>query len=416
MLKEDGKHWDLEFIDSIEVPSKNKIVFKLKSPRSTFASSQLVEVPIVPKAHYDENYKQNPIGSGPYKVVEYKPNEQAIFEINPYWHGEKPYFKKWTWVLLEENTALASLESGEVDMIYATPEFADKKIDGCKLFDIESNDVRGLSMPYVKKGVINDSPDGYTVGNNVTSDPIIRKALNIGMDRQKVVDTVLNGHGKPAYSVIDGTSFWNSEAIIEDNKPEEAKKILDENGWVVGKDGIREKDGIKAEFELYYPTQDQIRTNVAVEAANQAKELGINIKLVGSNWDEMITKSHEVALLYAGGRHNPNQFFESHHPSTAGKGWTNITFYNNPKVTEYLEKAMNSSDLEEANKYWKLAQWDGNVGASVKGDIANVWLARINHTYLGDSRINVGNQGMHSHGHDWALIANISEWKWEESK
>ena len=119
----------------------------------------------------------------------------------------------------------------------------------------------------------------------------------------------MNGHGKPAYSVIDGTSFWNSEAIIEDNKPEEAKKILDENGWVVGKDGIREKDGIKAEFELYYPTQDQIRTNVAVEAANQAKELGINIKLVGSNWDEMITKSHEVALLYAGGRHNPNQFF-----------------------------------------------------------------------------------------------------------
>ena len=82
----------MEFIDSIEVPSKNKIVFKLKSPRSTFASSQLVEVPIVPKAHYDENYKQNPIGSGPYKVVEYKPNEQAI-EINPYWHGEKPYFK-----------------------------------------------------------------------------------------------------------------------------------------------------------------------------------------------------------------------------------------------------------------------------------------------------------------------------------
>lgn len=39
--------------------------------------------------------------------------------------------------ILEENTALASLESGEVDMIYATPEFADKKIDGCKLFDIE---------------------------------------------------------------------------------------------------------------------------------------------------------------------------------------------------------------------------------------------------------------------------------------
>ena len=135
-------------------------------------------MPIVPAAHYDENYKFNPIGSGPYMVAEYKPDEQAIFTVNPYWHGDEPYFKKWTWVMLDENTALAALESGDVDMIYATPELADKKVDGCKLFDIESNDVRGLSMPYVKQGVIANSPDGYPVGNDVTSDPVIRKALN----------------------------------------------------------------------------------------------------------------------------------------------------------------------------------------------------------------------------------------------
>ncbi|KDE68964.1 surface lipoprotein [Fusobacterium necrophorum DAB] len=415
MLKEDGKHWDLDFIDKIEIPKENQIVFKLKEPRSTFAMSQLVEVPIVPKAHYNENYKNNPIGSGPYMVVEYKPDEQAIFEINPYYHGKKPYFKKWTWVLLDENTALAALESGDVDMIYATPELADKEVRGCKLFDIESNDVRGLSMPYVKKGVIDNSPDGYPVGNDITSDPIIRKALNVGMNRQKVVDTVLNGHGKPAYSVTDGTSFWNPESVIEDNKPEEAKKMLNEAGWIVGADGIREKDGVRAEFDLYYPTKDALRTNVAVEASSQAKELGIHINLVGSNWEEMITKSHEISMLYAGGRHNPNQFFQSHHPSTAGKGWTNVTFYNNPKVTEYLEKAMRASSLEEANKYWKLAQWDGDTGASTKGDIPYVWLVRINHTYVGDKRIDVGNQGMHSHGHDWSLIANIAEWTWDES-
>ena len=415
MLKEDGKHWDLDFIDKIEIPKENQIVFKLKEPRSTFAMSQLVEVPIVPKAHYNENYKNNPIGSGPYMVVEYKPDEQAIFEINPYYHGKKPYFKKWTWVLLDENTALAALESGDVDMIYATPELADKEVKGCKLFDIESNDVRGLSMPYVKKGVIDNSPDGYPVGNDITSDPIIRKALNVGMNRQKVVDTVLNGHGKPAYSVTDGTSFWNPESVIEDNKLEEAKKMLDEAGWIVGADGIREKNGMKAEFDLYYPTKDALRTNVAVEASSQAKELGIHINLVGSNWEEMITKSHEISMLYAGGRHNPNQFFQSHHPSTAGKGWTNVTFYNNPKVTEYLEKAMRASSLEEANKYWKLAQWDGDTGASTKGDIPYVWLVRINHTYVGDKRIDVGNQGMHSHGHDWSLIANIAEWTWDES-
>lgn len=415
MLKEDGKHWNLDFIDKIDILSDHQIVFTLKEPRSTFLSSQLVEVPIVPKAHYNDNYKFNPIGSGPYKVVEYKPDEQAIFEVNPHWHGKKPYFKKWTWVLLDENTALAALESGDVDMIYATPELADKKVKGCKLFDIESNDVRGLSMPYVKKGVIKDSPDGYPVGNDVTSDPVIRKALNIGMNRKKVVDTVLNGHGKPAYSEIDGSSFWNPDGVIADNDPEKAKKMLDEAGWKVGADGIREKDGLKAAFDLYYPTEDALRTNVAVEASNQAKALGIDIHLVGSNWDEMMTKSHEVSLLYAGGRHNPNQFYQAHHPSSAGTGWTNITFYNNPKVTAYLEKAMRSADPEEALKYWKLSQWDNETGASSKGDQPNVWLVRINHTYVGDQRIDVGNQGLHSHGHDWALIANIAEWTWKDA-
>lgn len=415
MLKEDGRHWDLEFLDKIEIPEANRIVFTLKEPRSTFMSSQLVEVPIVPAAHYGENYKFNPIGSGPYKVVEYKPDEQAIFEINPYWHGETPYFKKWTWVMLDENTALAALESGDVDIIYATPELADKEVEGCRLFDIESNDVRGLSMPYVRTGVITDSPDGYPVGNDVTSDPIIRKALNIGMNRQQVVDVALNGHGKPAYSVIDGTPFWNPESAITDNDPEAAKKLLDENGWLEGADGIREKDGVKAAFDLYYPTADQLRANVAIEAASQAKNLGIQINLVGSNWDEMATKSHEVALLYAGGRHNPNPFYDSHHPNRAGKGWTNVTFYNNPAVTEYIEKAMTSSDQDEANTYWKLAQWDGNTGASVRGDLPNVWLVRINHTYVGDERIDVGNQGLHSHGHDWSLIANIAEWTWNEN-
>ncbi|MGJ0846154.1 peptide/nickel transport system substrate-binding protein [Tissierella praeacuta DSM 18095] len=413
MLKEYGQHWDLGFIDKIEIPEENKVKIYLNEPRSTFWA-QLTEVPIVPKNHYNDNYSQNPIGSGPYMVTQYDKDEQAIFEVNPYWHGEEPYFKKWTWVCLDENTALAAAKAGKVDIIYAIPEFADEELPGWKLFEFESNDVRGLSLPYVKPGKI-ESPDGYPVGNEVTSDPIIRKALNIGLNRQEIVDTVLNGHGKPAYSVIDGMPWWNPETAIEDGRVEEAKKLLDEAGWKEGKDKIRERDGIRAEFELYYPTNDKLRTNVAIAASEQAKNLGIDIKLVGSNWDEMVTKSHEVALLYAGGRHHPNQFYESHSPERAGYGWANITFYDNPKVMEYMNKAMTSTDLDEANKYWKLAQWDGETGASTLGDIPNCWLVRFNHTYLGDKRLNVGNQPIHSHGHDWSLLHNIYEWTWEEN-
>ncbi len=79
-----------------------------------------------------------------------------------------------------------------------------------------------------------------------------------------------------------------------------------------------------------------------------------------------------------------------------------------------MNKAMTATDLDEANKYWKLAQWDGEAGASTLGDIPNCWLVRFNHTYLGDKRLNVGNQPIHSHGHDWSLLHNIYEWTWEE--
>ncbi|WP_077703336.1 ABC transporter substrate-binding protein [Virgibacillus dokdonensis] len=411
-LIEDGKHWDLSFVDKIEIPDKNKVIFYLSEPRSTFWA-QLTEVPILPRKHYDENYSQNPIGSGPYMVTQYDKDEQAIFEVNPHWHGKEPYFKKWTWVTLDENTALAAAKSGEVDMIYALPEFADTKIPGWKLFEYESNDVRGLSLPYVKPGEV-ESADGYPVGNEVTSDAAIRKALNIGLNRQEIVDTVLNGHGAPAYSIVDGMPWWHEETAIEDNRVEEASELLEKAGWKLNKDGTRVKGDTKAQFDLYYPTNDKLRTNVAIVAAEQAKALGITINLIGSNWDEMVTKSHSDSLLYAGGRHHPNQFYTSHDLKLAGHGWTNITFYHNPVVLDYMDKAISSTDLEEANKYWKLAQWDGKEGASVLGDLPNAWLVRINHTYLGDKRINVGKQPIHSHGHDWALLHNIAEWTWDE--
>lgn len=68
MLKEHGQNWDLSFVETIEILSPNKMVFHLTEPRSTFWA-QLTEISILPKAHYNDNYSENPIGSGPYMLV-----------------------------------------------------------------------------------------------------------------------------------------------------------------------------------------------------------------------------------------------------------------------------------------------------------------------------------------------------------
>lgn len=94
-------------------------------------------------------------------------------------------------------------------------------------------------------------------------------------------------------------------------------------------------------------------------------------------------------------------------------GYNNMSQYKNEKVDENLEKAMTSINLEESYKYWKKAQWDeeSQTGFSYPGDVPIVWLTRIDHLYFISDSLDVGKQQIHSHGHEWGLFSDISQWK-----
>ena len=71
-----------------------------------------------------------------------------------------------------------------------------------------------LCFHYVKSG--NFTEDGLPIGNDVTADPAIRHAINIAVDRQALIDGVLEGYGTPAYTSVDGLPWWNPDTVIED--------------------------------------------------------------------------------------------------------------------------------------------------------------------------------------------------------
>ncbi|WP_342440212.1 ABC transporter substrate-binding protein [Paenibacillus sp. FSL L8-0436] len=413
MLKEDGIKFDLSFVKSIDVLENNTIAITLNEPRSTFVS-QLTEIGIVPKAHYDEHYSENPVGSGPYKVVQYNEGQQVIMEYNPYWYGKEPQFKKLTFLLLEEDAALAAAKAGEADIVYVPPTFAEQKVDGMTLRSYESIDSRGIMLPAVPsggKGMTNGKE--VETGNDVTSDLAIRQALNVGLDRQKLLDVALDGHGKKAFSLADGLPWFNEKTVIEDGNIEAATKILADGGWVdTNKDGIVEKDGRKAEFDMYFSSSDQLRSDLSLAAADQASAFGIKINLIGVTWDEIYLKGKTAAVAWGGGRHHPYQLYTMNASDQIDKGIGNMSNYHNPKVDEYLHQALTSSSLEEANKYWKLAQWDGETGFGGIGDAPIVWLVRVDHLYLANEKLDLGKQPIHSHGHEWALFGNVTEWTW----
>ena len=91
--------------------------------------------------------------------------------------------------------ALAAAMAGQVDVAHTAASLADEKIDGYGLLSVTSVDNRGINLPTVKAS----EKDGKTVGNDVTSDVAIRRAMNIGIDREEMIKNVLNGHGTEAY-------------------------------------------------------------------------------------------------------------------------------------------------------------------------------------------------------------------------
>lgn len=416
LLKEDGTRFDLSFVEEIVAVDEQRVQIRLSAPQSTFVS-QLSEIPILPEAYYGPNYSSDPIGSGPYRVVDFQDGQQLILEPNRNYFGETPGFEKLTFLFLSEDAALAAAQAGTVDLAYVPPAYADQQISGMTLQSFETVDSRALTLPTLpagNAGMIRGAE--VAVGNEVTADLGIRQALNIGLDREEIVQSVLQGYGHPAYTLVDGLPWFNEETVFEDGRVEDARQLLADAGWVDGNgDGIVEKNGTPAQFTLLYPADDQLRADLALVVAEQAKDFGIGITIEGTTWDGIYLDGKANAVTWGGGRHHAHQVHTMYSSEVIDTGYNNMPQYTNKKVDGYLRNALNATTQEEANEFWKQAQWDGTTGfAGEQGDASIVWLVRIDHLYLVRDGLDLGEQPIQGHGHEWALFNTIAQWKWSE--
>lgn len=408
-----GGSIDLSMLENAVAADNYTVEFELSDPQSTFIN-KLVALGIVPEHAYNETYGQNPIGSGPYKFVQWDKGQQVIFEANPDYYGQEPYFKKITMLFMGSDAAFAAAKAGQVDLAEIPASYVNQKVNGMKIVSIDSIDARGISFP-LQANTGKKTENGYAIGNNVTSDIAIRKALNIGIDRQALVDGALNGQGKEEFTGVDKMPWGNKEAIFEDGDIEEAKKILTEGGWTdTDGDGIVEKNGMKAEFTLLYPANAQERQALAVSMGEEAKKLGINIKVEGKSWDEIYTLCYSTPNVWGYGSLDPTDIYlryysKSYDPSTRN----NVIMYNNSVVDNYLRTAITSPDQKTANKNWQLAAWDGTTGFSAKGDASWMWMATINYVYIMDDDLDIGTPRIQPHGAN--IFGNVLEWKRTES-
>ena len=412
--KKSSSEVDLTMIKEVKAIDDTTVQFTLTRPMSTFVE-KLGVCGIVPKHAYDDNFKDNPIGSGPYKFVQWDKGQQVIAQVNEDYYGEKANIQKLTMVFLDTDAAYAAVKSGDVDMASINGDLAKEEVKGTKILDIPSIETYGVEFPMVKNtGEKTDS--GYEIGNDVTGDEAIRKALNTAVDRQGMVDGVLNGYGTVSTTGLEKMPWLNKDTVLDEseyNNMDEAKKILSDGGWKDSdNDGILEKDNTKASFKLLY-TSGNYRQELGLEFQKMAKELGIEITLEERTWDTILEDIHKEAVLFGFGSGDPSELYNLYYSKAANTAveWDNAGFYSNKKVDENIDKALNCESEDDALKYWQKVQLDGDSGASAKGDAPYCWLVNANHVYIVSENFDIGSPVVQPHG--GRIFDNVTQWSWK---
>jgi peptide/nickel transport system substrate-binding protein len=221
------------------------------------------------------DYNRNPLGTGPYRVAEWKTGEYVLLEKVPgYWRGaEYPKIRRILFRFLANTTTrINQLRAGEVHLVAFVPWDKVRELKGVP--SVRLNQVVGNGYEHVTLNEKRFPP---------FADVRVRRALAHAIDRELIVKTILDGLVTTVNGPIQPLSWAYEPNVVKyDYDPARAKALLEEAGWKTGPDGVRTKDGKPLAFTLITQTGFAIRENVAQTLQKQFRDVGVNaqVKLV----------------------------------------------------------------------------------------------------------------------------------------
>ncbi|MDX8048071.1 ABC transporter substrate-binding protein [Lentzea sp. BCCO 10_0798] len=273
-------------LKSVEQVDPSTVRFTLTQTQAAFP--HLLVLGVLPSEQ--ANPDGQPVGTGPYKVVEWKKGDRLLLESNEGYFDGAPKVKKVTIVFVaDDNQRAGRMQEGEFDGTVLPPKIATQFAarSGLQVNYHRSADYRAVRLP---------------AANPVTGNASVRLALNFAANRQGMIDSLLDGKGTIAYTPVP-------DALAEEFDPTakfrfdktEATRLLDVGGWVPGADGIRVREGVAARFTLMYPLGDDLRADLATAFAADAKAVGVDVQLAGLSWEAIRPRMAQDALLYGEG-------------------------------------------------------------------------------------------------------------------
>jgi peptide/nickel transport system substrate-binding protein len=216
------------------------------------------------------------VGSGPFLLTEWAKDDHATFVANDRYYKGKPKLASYTIRNAgNEQIAFEWLKSGEVDQFHMNPDqYAEaKRLDNVTVYEW-----------WPATG--NWSYIGYNLRQPVLQDKLVRQALAYAIDRQVLIDRVMNGLAQPIYSAYGPTCWcYDPDVPHRDYDLAKARELLDQAGWLPGPDGIRVKDGQRLQLRLSYgPNGNKVREKIATVAQDSFKQIGVQADVTGLEW------------------------------------------------------------------------------------------------------------------------------------
>lgn len=220
-----------------------------------------------------------PLGTGPFVIDEWRTGDRITLRRNPnYREAGKPYLDGITvQVIPDRQVALSSLTNGEVDTLFFVTTGDLPVLTGAQ----ESGQGVVVELQETPSWVewlwLNHSNYGdQSIPHPVLGDPAIREAMDYGIDRQAVIDGVLEG-----FSSLTGSFIYAGWAAVEKPAtpydPEQARQVLEEAGWQMGADGVRSKDGVRATLRFQTVAGDAVRELYQQVIQQNLRDVGIEL-------------------------------------------------------------------------------------------------------------------------------------------
>lgn len=293
-------------------------------------------------------FNRKPIGTGPFRFVEWVTDEKIVVEANPDYFEGKPGLDRIVYRIIPE-TSLSEME------------LLTKGID---YYGVLPHQHRRMSkVPFLKiysQPVFSYTYLGYNLRNPLFQDRRVRQAFTHAINREELVQYVLYGFG----AVISGPFpnhlwYYNPKVKPLSYDLQRARELLTEAGWKDRDgDGILDKDGKPFRFKLITNSGNEIRKDVGVLVQRQLRELGVDVTFETYEWSIFLknfinARYFDACILGWGLSPDPDDYM-IWHSSQIEKGF-NFISYSNPEADRLWEEGRKEYDVEKRKRiYWRL--------------------------------------------------------------